>query len=66
MNGPAKNRLHGYEAGWLSMLVETGLATKEEAEAAQARVMRDALEQLEKEKERKKRRGSRRHKRDEE
>lgn len=66
MNGPAKNRLRDYEAGWLSMLVTTGLATKEEAEAAQARVMHDTLEQLAKERERRKRRGSRRRKREEE
>ena len=28
MNGPAKNRLHSYEAGWLSLLLEMGVATK--------------------------------------
>jgi hypothetical protein len=24
MNGPAKNRLHDYEAGWLTLLVNAG------------------------------------------
>ena len=24
MRGPAKNRLHDYEAGWLTMLVDRG------------------------------------------
>ena len=27
MNGPQKNRLHDYEAGWLTLLVEMGVAT---------------------------------------
>ena len=26
MNGPKKNRLHDYEAGWLTLLVEMGVA----------------------------------------
>lgn len=60
MNGPAKNRLHDYEAGWLSMLVKTGLATREEAEAAQGRVMQDELDRI---KARKPRRGSQQRKR---
>ena len=61
MNGPAKNRLHDYEAGWLSMLVETGLATRQEAEAAQRRVMQRELDRI---RARKPRRGSQRRKRD--
>ena len=35
MNGPTKNRLHDYEAGWLTLLVEMGVATKQEAEQQQ-------------------------------
>jgi predicted amidohydrolase YtcJ len=31
MNGPKKNRLHDYEVGWLTLLVEMGVATKQEA-----------------------------------
>ena len=46
MKGPAKNRLHDYEAGWLSMLVETGLATREEAEEAQRRVVQETVDQM--------------------
>lgn len=61
MKGPAKNRLHDYEAGWLSMLVKTGLATRREAEEAQGRVMQETIERMNEEK---KRRGSRRRKRD--
>jgi hypothetical protein len=38
MNGPAKNRLHGYEAGWLSMLLEMGLSGEQELRAAQSHV----------------------------
>jgi hypothetical protein len=34
MTNPAKNRLHDYEAGWLTLLVEMGVATKKEAQAA--------------------------------
>jgi hypothetical protein len=30
MNGPAKNRLYGYEAGWLTM----GVASEESLQAA--------------------------------
>ena len=35
MTNPAKNRLHDYEAGWLTLLVEMGVAT----EAMQANAM---------------------------
>jgi hypothetical protein len=28
MTNPAKNRLHDYEAGWLTLLVEMGVATE--------------------------------------
>jgi len=31
MTNPAKNRLHDYEAGWLTLLVEMGVATKKAA-----------------------------------
>jgi len=27
MNGPAKNRLHDYEAGWLTLLLKMGVAS---------------------------------------
>ncbi len=47
MCGPAKNRLHGYEAGWLTLLVEMGVATRREAEEAQGRVARRAIRRME-------------------
>jgi len=62
MRDPAKNRLHGYEAGWLSMLVARGLASESDARAAQARVARAAIHELN---ERRERRGERRRKRQE-
>ena len=31
MNGPAKDRLHEYEAGGLTLLIEMEVATKQEA-----------------------------------
>jgi capsid protein len=60
MNGPAKNRLHDYEAGWLSMLVKTGLATRKEAEEAQGRVMQETIDEMHKKKERRRSRGRKR------
>lgn len=38
MIGPAKNRLHDYEAGWLTLLIKMGVASKGEAQAAMNRV----------------------------
>ena len=47
MIGPAKNRLHDYEAGWLTLLVEMGVATTAEAEAATSRVAQAAIDEME-------------------
>ena len=44
MTGPAKNRLHDYEAGWLTLMIEMGLATTEEAHEAMCRVAQAAVE----------------------
>ena len=54
MIGPAKNRLHDYEAGWLTLLVEMGVATKDEAQAAMNRVAQAAIDEVEARRERKK------------
>ena len=66
--GPGRNRLHPYEAGWLTLLVKMGVATRAEAAEAQDRVARQALEDLdryrEKQRERKQAK-KRRRKRDE-
>ena len=47
MIGPAKNRLHDYEAGWLTLLIEMGVATRAESEAAMSRVARAAIDDME-------------------
>jgi hypothetical protein len=47
MHGPAKNRLHGYEAGWLTLLIEMRVATRREAQEAQARVAQAAIATME-------------------
>jgi hypothetical protein len=43
----ATNRVSPYETGWLTFLVERGLATEPEARAAQNRVAQDAVRELE-------------------
>ena len=52
MNGPAKHRLHDYEAGWLSMLVEKGIASERDARAAMQRVAQKAIDDMEARRER--------------
>ena len=47
MTSPKKNRLHDYEAGWLTLLVEMGVATKQEAHDAMCRVAQAALDEKE-------------------
>ena len=47
MIGPAKNRLHDYEAGWLTLLIQMGVATTEDAQAAINRVAQKAIDELE-------------------
>lgn len=47
MNGPAKNRLHDYEAGWLTLLMEMGVATEQEARDAMNRVAQAAIDDIE-------------------
>lgn len=46
MIGPAKNRLHDYEAGWLTLLIEMGVASQAEAEAAMNRVAQQAIDEM--------------------
>jgi len=55
MIGPAKNRLHDYEAGWLTLLVEMGVASKNEAQAAMNRVAQAAVDEQEAQRQRRKR-----------
>lgn len=40
------NRIHGYEAGWLTFLIDKGLATEAEAREAHNRVAQAAVEDI--------------------
>ena len=61
MHGPAKNRLHGYEVGWFTLLLNMEVATEEQLRAAQARVAQAAIERMEAQRARRRsRRGRRR------
>ncbi len=61
MIDPAKDRLHDYEAGWLSMLLEMGVAEERDLQAAQSRVAQKAVEEMNERRER--RRAERRRRR---
>ena len=52
MTNPGKNRLHDYEAGWLTLLVEMGVATRQEAHDAMCRVAQAAIDEKEARRER--------------
>ena len=62
MNGPAKNRLHDYEAGWLTLLLEMGVAGERELREAQTRVAQKAINELEERRERRRAKRDRRRK----
>jgi hypothetical protein len=47
MKDPHHNRLHGYEAGWLALLLQMGVASEAELREAQSRVARAAIERME-------------------
>ncbi|NBT13045.1 MAG: hypothetical protein EBS56_05600 [Planctomycetia bacterium] len=46
MGKPGKNRLHGYEVGWFTLLQRMGVASEEQLREAQARVAQAALERM--------------------
>lgn len=56
MRGPAKNRLHDYEAGWLTLLVEMGVASRRQAEDAMNRVAQAAIDELDAKRKKRRRR----------
>jgi hypothetical protein len=58
--GPAKNRLHDYEAGWLTLLIKMGVASKDGAQAAINRIAQAAIDEQDAKRER--RRNQRRRK----
>lgn len=64
MNGPAKNRLHDYEAGWLTLLVGMRVATEKEAREAMSRVAQKAIDDMEARRERQREERKRRRRRD--
>lgn len=59
MHGPAKNRLHGYEVGWFTLLLGMGVATEADLREAQGRVARAAIERMRAQKQRTTRRRKR-------
>ena len=52
MNGPAKNRLHDYEAGWLTLLLKMGVASEKALREAQNRVAQAAIDEVNERRER--------------
>jgi len=46
MNGPTKNRLHDYEAGWLTLLLKMGVASEKALQEAQNRVAQKAIDEM--------------------
>jgi hypothetical protein len=66
MNGPAKNRLHDYEAGWLTLLVRMRVATEKEAREAMSRVAQKAIDDMEARRERRRAERRKRRRRDSE
>ena len=56
MTHPAQTRLHEYEAGWLTLLVEMGVATKQDAYAAMCRVAQAAIDDMNQRQERREKR----------
>ena len=46
MTGPAKNRLHDYEAGWLTLLLKMGVANEKALQEAQNRVAQAAIDEM--------------------
>ncbi len=60
MINPAKNRLHDYEAGWLTLLLKMGVASEKALREARNRVAQAAIDKVN---ERRERRRARRRKR---
>jgi hypothetical protein len=52
LRGPAKNRLHDYESGWLTFLVNMGVATRQQARDAIGRLAQQAIDDMEARRER--------------
>ncbi len=64
VNRPAKNRLHDYEAGWLTLLLKMGVASEHELRGAQNRVAQKAIDEMNERREGRRAERKRRRKRD--
>jgi len=64
MNGPAKNRLHDYEAGWLTLLLKMGVAEEKALQEAQSRVAQAAIDDMNEQRDRRRAERKRRRRRD--
>lgn len=64
MNGPAKHRLHDYDAGWLTLLLKMGVAEESELRKAQKRVAQAAINEMNERRERRRAERERRRNRD--
>jgi hypothetical protein len=64
MTNPANNRLHDYEAGWLTLLIQMGVATEKQANDAMCRVAQQAIDDMNDRRERQRATRERRRKRD--
>ncbi len=64
MKGPARNRLHDYEAGWLTLLLKIGVAEEKALREAQNRVAQAAIDDMEEQRERRQAQRERRRKRE--
>lgn len=64
MTSPAKNRLHDYEAGWLTLLLNMGVAEEKALRDAQNRVAQAAIDDMNERRERRRAERKRRRKRD--
>jgi len=64
MNGPAKNRLHDYEAGWLTLLLKMGVADEQALRDAQTRVAQAAIDEMNERREQRRAGRNRRRRRD--
>jgi hypothetical protein len=63
MRNPAKHRLHDYEAGWLTLLLEMGVAEERDLREAQNRVAQAAIDEMNERRERRRAERERRRKR---
>lgn len=60
MRGPANHRLHDYEEGWLTLLLQMRVAEERDLREAQARVAREAVADMEARRRRRRERRKRR------